>query len=166
MTKIYENARIKVTLTDEQSETWDNSREKILSHAMSVLGNQSECKLMRNEVDTVDEIECAGLDALTYNYLSEHHRYNLTETIMRMNGGHRMSMGMSADVESARLYAQNELLTNREDVLRIGAESLKHTQSTELKYREQRAKTEWDIAVIGEMPEQIGMCRYTEGGND
>ena len=160
MTKLYENARISVKLTDEQSANFDNSREKILSHAMKVLGNQSEYNILSSETSTADEVEEAATKTLMYDYLSEHHSHDLTETIMRLNGGYRMSRGMSADVEAARMFAKNELINNREHAMKVGVKSIQCDHSVEMKYRNRYSGNDWNITIIGEMPEQIGMCRY------
>lgn len=160
MTKIYENAKIRVTLTDEQSLKFDDDRAFILSHAMRVLGNQSEVRLLTTETHNENDVEAAAINELTYAYLSEHHRYNMAETIMRMNGGHRMSQGMVADVEAAKMYARHEMINNPERTITIGTRALELETDDEIQYRNRFANSTWDIQVIGEMPEQIGMCRY------
>ena len=161
--KTYENARIRVTLTDEQSQKWHDSRALILSHAMSVLGNRSEAKILETETVSDDEATVSAIEELTYQYLSEHCRYNLSETLMRMNGGHRMSEGMSADVSAARAYARNELLNNP-SLVELGRKSLNLAAMHEKQYRAARGNSEWQIEIIGDMPEQIGMCRNLEVG--
>lgn len=159
--KTYENARIRVTLTDEQSAKWNDRRDLILSHAMSVLGNRSEAAILETETVSDDEANESAIEELTYQYLSEHCRYNLAETLMRMNGGHRMSEGMSADVSAARTYARNELLNNP-DFIELGRKSLMMRADDEKQYRRARGNSEWQIEIIGLMPKQIGMCRYQE----
>jgi len=159
--KTYENARIRVTLTDEQSAKWNDRRDLILSHAMSVLGNRSEAKILETETVSDDEATASALDELTYQYLSEHCRYSLAETLMRMNGGHRMSEGMSADVSAARAYARNELLNNP-SLVELGHKSLSFAAMHEKQYRINRGNSEWQIEIIGAMPAWIGMCRYQE----
>lgn len=160
MTAVYENDRIRVVLTDEQSTAFDDSREKILSHAMRVLGNQSEARILKSEGHQEDEVKDAALRELTYEYLSGHHRYDLTETIMRFNGGHRMSKGMAADVDAAKHYAQHRIIEDPEQATAIGRRALNIELNSEIKYRGRFANNTWDIQIIGEMPEQIGMCRY------
>lgn len=160
MTKLYENNRIRVTLTDEQSTVFNDSREKILSHAMRVLGNQSESRILKSESHGAEDVEYAALQELTYEYLSKHHRYDLTETIMRLNGKHRMSKGMIADVDAAKRYAQHRMIEDPEQAAVIGRRALDIELKSEVKYRDRFANNAWDIQIIGEMPEQIGMCRY------
>ena len=159
--KTYENTRIRVTLTDEQSAKWNNRRDLILSHAMSVLGNRSEAKILETETVSDDEAAASAIEALTYQYLSEHCRYNLAETLMRMNGGHRMSTGMSSDVSAAKTHARNELLNNP-SLVDLGRKSLSFATMHEIQYRTARGNSEWQIEIIGEMPTWIGMCRYQE----
>jgi hypothetical protein len=159
--KTYENARIRVTLTEEQSARFDDRRDIILSHAMSVLGNRAEAAILETETVSDAEATESAVEELTYQYLSEHCRYNLGETLMRMNGGHRMSEGMSADVSAARAYARNELLNNP-SLVELGRKSLTLRAEDEKQYRRARGNSEWQIEIIGSMPKQIGMCRYQE----
>jgi hypothetical protein len=167
--KTFKNDTIMVTITDEIAisyEEWASRRGQtlrgvILSQAMSILGNESEKKLLEHESFSEQEIEAEAMNALIFEYLSEHCRYNLAETLMRTNGGHRMPPGMAADVSAARSYAQNELSNNRRESLEIGRKSLKMDKSADLEYRTARSKRDgWEIEILGPMPSQIGMCRY------
>ncbi len=159
--KIYENARIRVTLTDEQSARFNDRRDLILSHAMRVLGHRSELSILATETVSDDEARTETMEILTYQYLSEHCRYNLGETLMRMNGGHRMSCGMSADVDAAHAQARNELIENPA-LIELGRKSLADKLNLDRKYSGRIASSEWQIEIIGDMPKQIGMCRYQE----
>lgn len=159
--KTYENARILVSLTDEQSAKYQDCRAEILSHAMSVIGNRSEAEILETEEISDDDATEATTEELIYQYLAEHCRYNLSETLMRLRGGHRMSEGMSADVSAAEAFAALELRNNPE-LLDIGRKILAAAAEREQKYRRSRANSEWNIEIIGPMPAQIGMCRYHE----
>lgn len=156
--KIYENSKIRVTLTNDQSAKFDDCRDLILSHAMSILGNRAKAAILETETVSDAEANEAAIEELTYQYLSEHCHYDLGETLMRLNGRHRMSEGMAADVEAARAYACNELLNNP-DLVELGRKSLELRAEDEKQYRRARGDSEWQIEIIGSMPEQIGMCR-------
>lgn len=157
--KIYENTRIRVTLTEEQSQRFNHSRGEILSHAMAVLGNRSERAILETETISNEDVEQETIEELTYQYLSEHCRYNLNNVLMRMYGGYRMSEGMQADVSAAKMYARSALINNPK-LIEIGKKSLQLRANEEKRYRQSRANSNWKIEIIGEMPKQIGMCRY------
>jgi len=72
-----------------------------------------------------------------------------------------MSEGMIADVNAAKVYARTEL-KNNPHLLSIGREILEKRAGDEKEYRQNKAKSEWQIEIIGDMPAQIGMCRYQE----
>jgi hypothetical protein len=160
--KTYENARIRVTLTDEQSANFDDCRATILSHAMRILGNRSEVNILENEQPEEREIRNEAFDILKHEHLQEHCHYNYGELLMRMMGGHRMSDGMHRDIENANIYASEMLERNPAPYLERAKQSLADRQQLELRYRHRFADQNWDIQIIGDMPEQIGMCRYQE----
>lgn len=157
--KIYENARIRVTLTDEQSAVWNDRRDRILSQAMSILGNRAEIKILETETISDEEAIATAIEELAYQHLTEHCRYNISETLMRMKGGHMMSEGMAADVAAARAYARNEL-RNDPTLIEAGRAALLLRTMTEKNYRQSKGHSDWQIEITGDMPEQIGLCRY------
>ena len=161
----FENGRIRVTLTDEQFDSFGGGRATILSHAMMVLGNRCEAALLdsENEQPTGAEIIKTALDDIMIEYLSEHCRYNVNETIMRYITARIMPQGMRREIESAIAYAQNELCENpKHTALSAARESLIRRIEDEKTYRKSRARCNWKIEIIGPMPEQIGMCRFQE----
>jgi len=159
--KTYENERIRVILTDEQAEKWEDRRDLILSHAMSILGNRSEARILESEIVSDDEAKASALDELTYQYLAEHGRYNLNETIMRMGIGRAMPVGMWGDVNAAREYAKLELM-NDPGLIELGRKFIESARFNEIQYRKGRGSSDWQIKIIGKMPKQIGMCRYQD----
>ena len=139
-------------------------RGLILSDAMSILGNKSELSILENEPITDQEIESRAIELLTIQHLIEHCRYNVGETLMRMNGGHRMSLGMSADVSAAGAWARNELRTSRAESMEMGKKSIMDEREMALRYRRAKAdRAGFQIEIIGPMPAGIGLCRYQEG---
>lgn len=160
--KTYENARIRVTLTDEQSANFDDCRATILSHAMRILGNRSEVALLEQEKPTEREIRNEAFDILVHEHLQQYCRYNYGELVMRMMGGHRLSDGMHRDIENARAYATTEIERNPAPYIKQAVELWHERQQLEMRYRHRFADQEWNIEIIGDMPEQIGMCRYQE----
>jgi hypothetical protein len=180
----FENNRIRVTVSDDvAAKYYERSfylahiqgtqtheqilRGLILSDAMSILGNASELEILEalggaNAIRDMD-IENTALDMLTYEYLAEHCRYNLSETLMRMAGGHRMSEGMEADVYSAKLYAVRELTNNPKPAMGRAEKTLKYLKQCEINYRRAKSSREgFEIEIIGPMPEHIGLCRFDE----
>jgi hypothetical protein len=108
-------------------------------------------------------MECA-MEQLVYEYLAENCRYNLSETIMRMNGGHRMSEGMSADVAAATVQARAELRDNPKPHLDDARHYLLTKIANDRDYHGKIASwcKVWTIEIIGPMPDQIGTCEYRE----
>jgi hypothetical protein len=161
----FENNRIRVTLTDEQFASFGGGRATILSHAMMVLGNRSEAALLdsENEQPTDDEIIKTALDDIMIEYLADHCRYDITDTIMRYITARIMPEGMKREIESAVAYAQNELRENpNHPALAAARESIVRRIEDEKNYRKSRARCNWQIDIIGDMPDQIGMCRFQE----
>lgn len=161
--KIYENSRIRVTLTDEQFEQFGGGRATILSHAMVVLGNRSEAALLdvENEQPIDAEIRTSALENIMVDYLAEHAHYNVNDILSRMMAGRIMSQGMERDIEIATAFATTELRENpNHPELATARESLVRRIEDEKKYRKSRANSGWQIEIIGPMPTQIGMCRY------
>lgn len=127
------NDRIRVTVTQE---VWDSfaDRAKMLAHtqtlpsgdervntveqvqrglvlsvAMSKIGNASEFKaLERESIDDTVLFNAAKI-VLMRNYLIQHGRYGVNESIMRFENGYRMSQGMQNEVLEAEAYAQGHL---------------------------------------------------------
>ncbi len=151
-------AHIQGTQTPEQIQ-----RGLVLSDAMSILGNSSEVTILESEPITEHEIEDRVIELLTIQHLIEHCRYNVGETLMRMNDGHRMSLGMEADVEAARSWAHNKLRTNRSESMEIGKKSIIDERDRNLRYRQAKSNRDgFQIEIIGPMPSEIGLCRYQE----
>lgn len=204
-TTTVENGTLRVTLPTEEYNRI--GRYGVFNDAMRVLGNRSEAEQLANEPIDPTEIMQVAREQLIYEYLSENCRYSLSETMMRMNGGHRMSPGMAEDVSKANAYAsgvlapitheqltdwactyfrQNKCDTPQQEraftravtikrmelgdgtsaarVLADAAESLEHSRQSELQRRSAIGNTcrNWKIEIIGDMPEQIGLCRYQE----
>lgn len=160
--KTYENTRIIVRLTDEQSGAFNDSRALILSHAMRILGNRSEVALLEQEAPTERELRNEAFDILVHEHLQQYCRYDYLNLVSRMNMGARLSDGMMRDIENARAYAERELEYNPEPYLEQAHQQWNERQQIELRYRHRFADQDWDIEIIGTMPEQIGMCRYQE----
>ena len=174
----FENDRIRVTVSDELAKQYDAEyiahlqgkqtpeqilRGLVLSDAMSILGNSSEAALLESEPITGQQIEDRAIELLTIQHLIEHCRYNVGETLMRMNGGHRMSLGMAADVDAANAWARNELRTNRTESMDLGKKSIMDERERNLRYRRAKSSREgFQIEIIGPMPSEIGLCRYQE----
>ncbi len=160
--KTYENRTIRVTLTDEQSARWNDCRATILSHAMVVLGNRSEGKIVATETPTDEEIRTEAIERLRDEFILEHCRYNPCDVLMRLATGRIMSAGMWRDVETAVAHAHEEIERNPLPHLTSAREALQRRIDDEIRYRRSRANSEWNIEIIGIMPSQIGMCRYQE----
>lgn len=201
---IVENHRLRVTLPKEEFERI--GRYGVFNNAMRMLGARSELSLLEKESIPESEIVAAAREKLVFDHLSEHCRYNLNETLMRMDGGHRMSPGMAEDVARAKAYADGvlspisaEQLRNwysaryeagnepnrreldiqrlragrgiNEDAEKILAEAAEELEKSRHHEKEYRSRFTglckgWDIEIIGEMPEQIGLCRYQQPGEE
>lgn len=160
--KIYENDRIRVKVTDEQSAAFDDNRALILSHAMRILGNRSEVALLEREEPTESEIVNEAFDIIFHEHLQQHCHYEYMSVVSRMNMGARMSDGMKRDIENARTYASSEIERNPEPYIEQARQLLDQEKQLELRYRHRFADQDWDIEIIGDMPDQIGLCRYQE----
>jgi len=187
-----------------------SQRGLVLSEAMSKLGNASELRLMEQEGLDQSEILKLAKICLMEKYLAENGRYDAGETMMRYEGGHRMSQGMASEAAEAEAYAQGQLsplsdeetraemiaavqdlLNNERDpsqrkirttkrltALRSGTrhrdstnalaeatDCLAYLRDVELRYRQVHADMDgWQIEIIGEIPDQIGLCRYADEG--
>jgi len=62
---VYENSRIRVTVSNEISARFDNSRALILSQAMVILGNRSEAGLLEAEMAVITPEEIRADTATT-----------------------------------------------------------------------------------------------------
>ena len=160
----FENDRIRVTVSDELAKQYDAEyiahlqgkqtpeqilRGLVLSDAMSILGNSSEAALLESEPITGQQIEDRAIELLTIQHLIEHCRYNVGETLMRMNGGHRMSLGMAADVDAANSWARNELRTNRTESMDLGKKSI--MDELKIKFIEGCAKNGYDENIVNKI---------------
>jgi len=155
------------TITVEVSPKYleEHGKQNILADAMRTLGHQSEIRLMESEPLDLEAAKIVREENFLYEYLVDHCRYNLSETLMRMNGGHRMSAAMAADVSASHVYAarQMEDVTNAE-IKKIAQE----LRDFDLKHSRRFADAgELKITILcpEAMPEQIGLCRYRQGGN-
>jgi len=157
MSKIYENKRIRVELTDEQAAKFDNDRGKILSRAMQILGNQSEAQQM--DSDPVTENECfdEGLKSYLYDYLTEKHPDNVGEIIYRLTNGHRIPKRWAMSISGGKAKATSQ---QRDDIIKRGKQAIESELILEKTYRHRFDNSDWNIEIIGDMPEQIGMCRF------
>jgi hypothetical protein len=200
------NGRLVVTLPTTEFEKL--GRYGVFNDAMRALANRSEAKKIQNEPVDHNEVISLAHETLVADYLAGNGRYNFNDTMMRLQGGHRMSAGMQAEVAAANAYAVGVLKpvepqklidwvseffkthddspeSNREyrqqlkiEKLKIGAgvdhdaaevlasalEILERQRMDEIKYRQAIGGrcADWKIEIVGEMPEQIGMCRYGE----
>lgn len=155
--KIFENKRIRVKLTDEQAGKFDNDRAKILSHAMVILGNQSELNHLNQDTYTDDEYIEAGLNAFFYDQLVESHPDNVGEIIYRLENNHRIPQRWAISISGAQAHAAAH---ERDEIIERGKQAIEFDQKIEKNYRGRFSKSDWNIEIIGDMPEQIGMCRY------
>lgn len=154
---IFENKRIKVELTDEQAAKFDNDRALILSHAMKIIGNQSESQLMDQDTYTDEEYFNEGVHAYFFDRLAEEHPENVGEIIYRLENNHRISQRWSMSISGAHAHASSH---TRDEIIDRGRQAIKYNQAIEKKYRSRFDKSDWNIKIIGDMPEQIGMCRF------
>lgn len=139
------NDRLTVTLPTEEFERI--GRYGVFNNAMRMLGNRSEARLLHTEPIDPTEILDFARENLVHEYLQEHCRYNLGETLMRMNNGYRMSSGMAEDVSKAQAYANGILNPiSQEDLLAWVSsyfkENLCDTPQQEREYRRQVALLE------------------------
>jgi len=155
--KIFENKRIRVELTEEQSARFDNDRAKILSQAMKILGNQSEAHQLEGDIFTDDECFEEGLQSYFYDVLSKHHPDDIGEIIYRLNNGHRIPQRWNMSISGAKQQASAQ---PRDEIIKRGRQAIKADQILEKKYRHRFDDSDWKIEIIGDMPEQIGMCRF------
>lgn len=154
---IFENNRIRVMLTDEQATAWGNDRAKILSRAMQILGNRSEAQCMESDVYSDEEYITRGLSAFVSDYIVEKFPDNCGEILMRMRENRRLAPGMVRGITAANAIANSK---PREEIIDRGKKSIEFDLKTEKPYRHRFDKNDWKIEIIGDMPEQIGMCRY------
>lgn len=121
----FQNSRIRVTVSEKtvakfvrqitpaslgQHETPDQAvRGRILSAAMSKLGNHSELALMRNEYIENQEVIKLAHSILMHRYLVEHSKYDVGQMLFRYENDHRLSVGQSIEIDSANAYAQGLL---------------------------------------------------------
>lgn len=161
-----ENHTLRVTLPSDEFEKI--GRYGVFNDAMRMLGNRSEAAILKNEPVDDDEVFLLARSSLVTEWIVENGRYNTNETLMRMDGGYRMSIGMQRDVDRARAYADKIMNTDGDpqaiDALINARAILERERAIELKYRNAISTWchGWNIEIIGEMPEQIGMCRYRE----
>ena len=136
--KTAQNDKIRVTVTDEiwssyaakaewtaklSTQTPEQAtRGMILSAAMEKIANAQEAARLGCRKPTMDQVMERARRILVWEYLAENCRYDLQETVFRMENGHRMSEGMAMDVAQARAYADGLLapLTNDELMRRAG----------------------------------------------
>jgi hypothetical protein len=151
------NDRLRVTLPVSEF----RGRQDVFAAAMRVLAHRLELQIPTPE-PTEAEIQEYAIENLTHEYLVEHCRYNVGETIMRMMGGHRMSEGMAADVEAARSAARRELRENPEHHMNEARQQIQNNLDSDYQYHTSIARCcqNWKIEIIGPMPTQIGMCRF------
>jgi putative transposon-encoded protein len=154
---IFENNRIRVEITDEQSAAWNHDRAKILSRAMQILGNRSESQCMESDVYTDEEYIAEGISAFVSDYLVEKFPDNCGEILMRMRENRRLAPGMVRGIAGANAFANSK---PRDEIINRGKKSIEYDIATEKNYRHRFDKNDWKIEIIGDMPEQIGMCRY------
>lgn len=195
------NKRIRVTTSADDFEKF--GRAKILSDAMRQLGNASELKMIKSEPITNEEVRQKAQKILFHEYLFENCHYDLPETLMRYYGGHRMSTGMTNEVNTALAYAAGimepisndrlmELMDklmkadksgkpNKREIKKLGLQrnldnitpdsaiekainKLEEERISDMKYRNHFAnfRNHWLIEIIGDMPAEIGTCRYIE----
>jgi hypothetical protein len=154
---IFENSRIRVNLTDEWAAAWGNDRAKILSRAMEILGNRSEAQCMGSDIYTDEEYIAEGISAFISDYIVEKFPDNCGEILMRMRENRRLAPGMIRGIAGANAFANSK---PREEIIDRGKKSIEFDISIEKKYRHRFDKNDWKIEIIGDMPEQIGLCRY------
>lgn len=154
---IFENNRIRVDLTDEQSLAWNHDRAKILSHAMQILGNRSESQCLESDVYSEEEYITEGINAFVSDYIVEKFHDNCGEILMRMRENRRLAPGMIRGITAANAIANSK---SREEIIDRGKKSIEFALKTEKSYRHRFDKNDWKIEIRGNMPEQIGMCRY------
>lgn len=121
----FQNSRIRVTVSNNivaefsrqitlcslgKNETPEQAvRGRILSAAMSKLGNRSELTHMNNEqIENEDVIKVAH-SILMHQYLEEHSKYNVNETLFRYTNGHHLFEGQALEIDSANAYAKGVL---------------------------------------------------------
>jgi hypothetical protein len=153
------NDRITVTLPESEFK----GRQHTFTTSMRVLGHRSELRIPTPE-PTTDEIYAVAFEFLAYEYLVENCRYNLAETIMRLNGGHRMSEGMQSDVSAAQSLARVELRENPAPYMAEAKRILHQKIEMDRQYHAMISGwcQNWKIEVTGTMPTQIGLCDYRE----
>lgn len=153
------NDTLRVTLPLDEY----HGRYNVFHRAMRMMGNSSEHELLLREGIPENEIEHEAFECLRDEWIIENTRYSPSEVLMRLNGGHRMSEGMRADVSAACIHAARELRENRTAALASARASIQIRHDAELKYRSHYARDceGWKIEIIGVMPEQIGLCRYS-----
>ena len=154
---VFENKRIRVELTDEQAAKFDNDRGKILSHAMRILGNQSEAQNVDSDIFTEDEYFEQGIQSYFYDDLVKKHPDHIGEIIYRINNRHRIPQRWAMSISGAKTYASAQ---PRDEIINRGKQAIEAELILESKYRHRFDNSDWKIEIIGDMPEQIGMCRF------
>jgi len=151
------NDTLRVTLPESEF----NGRQDVFTRAMRMLGHTSELQIPDPPIMD-QQVRDIAMQNLTYQFLAEHCHYDLSQVIARLNGGHRLSAGMQADVDAARARARAELNDNPKPHIDEAWRDLEREQSSERKYHEHIAGdcNGWKIEIIGVMPDQIGLCRY------
>ena len=155
-----QNARIRVTLPADE---FNNiGKCETLNWAMRVLGNRVESGLMETEtLNNDNENNRAVFDFFVHKYLMEHGRYRIEQIWLRYVGGHRMSDGMAADISAAQSYALTMINTPAAKEILTDIEKFNiHMHLSEIQHRRLIGDCDWKIEIIGEMPNQIGLCRY------
>ena len=155
--KIFENKRIRVELTDEQAAKFDNDRALILSHAMKILGNQSESQLIDQDTYTDEEYFNEGVHAYFFDWLAEENPENVGEIIYRLENNHRIPRRWSMSISGAHAHASSH---TQDEIIERGRQAIKSDLAIEKKYRSRFDTSDWNIEIIGDMPEQIGTCRF------
>ena len=152
------NKRLEVTLPKETFEQL--GRERVFTVAMLTLGNQSELKLLRKETSYEDYLLKTAAEAAFADALLQNCRHDFLETIRRYHGNHRLSIGQQADIDLALSEAEKNIADpeKRQRYIDIA----KGSAETELNYRTKMSKNDWHIQIIGNMPEQIGTCRFQQ----
>lgn len=179
-THFHPDGKIQRIETPEQQ-----ARQSILSDAMRKLGNRTELRLITDEYKRPhdpDDVMRLAKRSLMVEYLTEHGKYNIDSTMMRLDGGHRMSDGMANDVYNAEVFADGLLspisgddilnymvgdsLDSRADqAISDSIKCLDYMRDLDLRYRTRLSNNllgDVEIEILSEMPSQIGMCRYQE----
>ena len=158
---IFENNRIRVTLTESQATAWQNDRANILSRAMQILSNRSEAALMEKDTYSDDEYIAEGIEAFFSDHIVENFPDNCGELFMRLRGGYKIPQQWQPRILEAQEIAKSK---SRQETITRGKKAIEFSTSNEKKYRHRFDKNDWKIEIIGDMPKQIGMCRFSFDG--